>query len=83
MKLIDVSRFTKVIKSILETMQREDRIVAQFMLLYVFRIFRLVIIAFFITYFIGCFWYLISDNLNSAYDVKNKLTFVTFFNLEA
>jgi len=81
MKLIDVSRFNKVIKSILDSLQREDRVAYQFVLLYAFRIFRLVIIAAFITYFIGCFWFLISDNLNRQSDVRDKLTFVTFFGL--
>ena len=69
LKLIDISRFTKLIKSITENMQREERIVALFMFMYIYRIFRLVVIAFFITYFIGCFWFMISDNLNSDYDV--------------
>jgi hypothetical protein len=81
MKLIDVRRFTKVIKSILDSLQREDRISYQFILLYAFRIFRLMIIAAFITYFIGCFWFLISDNLNNAADIENNHTFVTFFDL--
>jgi hypothetical protein len=49
--------------------------------MYVFRIFRLVVIAFFITYFIGCFWYMVSDNLNREEDVANSMTFVTFFGL--
>ena len=40
------------------------------------------IIAAFITYFIGCFWFLISDNLNKQSDVRDKLTFVTFFGLD-
>ena len=53
-----------------------------YMFMYVYRIFRLVIIAFFITYFIGCFWYMISDNLNTEADIKNKMTFVTHFELE-
>ena len=81
-KLIDITRFTKLIKSILENLQREERIVAMFLFIYVYRIFRLVIIALFITYFIGCFWYMISDNLNHDWDIKNSKTFVTFFHLE-
>lgn len=71
-----------MIKSILENLQREERIVAMFLFMYVYRIFRLLVIAFFITYFIGCFWYMISDNLNSDYDREHRMTFVTFFNLE-
>ena len=36
---------------------RDEKIVAQYMLLYVYKIFRLIIIAIIITYFIGCFWF--------------------------
>jgi hypothetical protein len=43
--------------------------------MYSYKIFRLIIIAIIITYFVGCFWYLISSSLNS--DVDDKVSFVT------
>ena len=82
LKLIDITRFSNMIKSILENLQRDERTVALFLLMYIYRIIRLVTIAFFITYFIGCFWYTISENLNSDVDVQRRMTFVRFFHLE-
>lgn len=63
-RLIDISRFNRMIKSFFENSSRDERIVAQYMMMYAYRIFRLVIIAIIITYFIGCFWYLISSDMN-------------------
>ena len=48
------------------------------MLMYSYRILRLIIIAIIITYFIGCFWYLISNDLNNPEDDN---TFVKEFGL--
>lgn len=45
--------------------------------MYSYKIFRLIIIAIIITYFVGCFWYLISEQLNSTDD-----TFITRFALD-
>lgn len=39
--------------------QGDEKIVAQYMLLYIYKIVRLNIIAILITYLIGCFWYFI------------------------
>lgn len=64
-----------MIKHLLENLQREERIVALYMFMYVYRIFRLMIIALSITYIIGCFWYMISENLNTAQDVASDRTF--------
>jgi hypothetical protein len=51
------------------------------MMMYVYRIFRLIIIAIIITYFIGCFWYMTSKDLNyqSSKDANN--TFITYYDL--
>ena len=42
--------------------------------MYSYKIFRLIIIAIIITYFVGCFWYLISSSLNS--DDNSDISFV-------
>lgn len=66
-KLIDISRVNKLIKQFLNNDQsRDEKIVAQYMLLYFYKIFRLIIIAIIITYFIGCFWFLLSSTLTEA-----------------
>ena len=77
-KLIDISRFNQLLKSFFENSSRDERIVAQYMLMYVYKIFRLIIIAIIITYFVGCFWYLISSELNG----NREDTFVKEFELE-
>jgi hypothetical protein len=65
LKLIDISRFNKMVKSLMSNSSRDERIVAQYMMLYIFKIFRLIIIAMIITYFIGCIWFYFSDNVRS------------------
>ena len=49
------------------------------MLLYVYKIIRLIIIAIIITYFIGCFWWLICSNYTQN---VGESTFIEYFNLE-
>ena len=36
----------------------------------------MIIIAFIITYFLGCIWYFISENFNTAADVAAKHTWI-------
>ncbi len=60
-KLIDISRFNSLLKSLFENNSQEERIMMQYLLMYAYKIFRLFIIAFIITYFSGCVWYLIVD----------------------
>jgi len=66
-KLIDISRFHKLLKSLMSNSSGDEKIVRQYMLLYVYKILRLIIIAIIITYFIGCFWwYLCNSGLNEG-----------------
>ena len=50
------------------------------MLLYFYKIFRLIIIAIIITYFIGCFWYLMSDTANA--ENEGQTSFIKQFGLD-
>lgn len=56
---------------------RDEKIVAQYMMLYVYKIFRLIIIAIIITYFIGCIWFMFctiyNDTEPNSFIKKNKL----------
>ena len=81
-RLIDISRFNQMMKSFFENSSRDEKIIAQYMLMYAYKIFRLVIIAIIITYFIGCFWYFISNQANLSDDNDNGRTFIKFFNLD-
>jgi len=58
-KLIDISRFKKLIKSFGGNESRDEKILAQHIILYVYKIIRIIIIAIIISYFIGCIWFFI------------------------
>jgi hypothetical protein len=78
-KLISTGRVNQLFKSFFENSSRDDKIVAQHIIMYWYKIFRLIIIAIIITYFLGWFWYFISDEFNSS---DTNKTFVKEFNLE-
>ena len=80
--LLDNSRFKKIIKSYFDNSQRSDRIQTQYVVMYAYKIFRLVIIVVMITYFIGCFWWLIVRFINNDKDVLAKNTFITYNELD-
>jgi hypothetical protein len=61
-----------------ENQAGDEKIETQYMLLYVYKIIRLIIIAIIITYFVGCFWWLFCSNYTSN-DSEN--TFINYFNL--
>ena len=58
-----------MVKSLMSNSSRDERIVAQYMMLYIFKIFRLIIIAMIITYFIGCIWFYFSFNVSQTSEV--------------
>ena len=93
-KLIDIQRFNKLIKSLMSNTSRDERIVAQYMMLYVFKIFRLIIIAIIITYFIGCFWYMFitlyshgltddTKEIETGSETTQKTNFINFNEMES
>ena len=70
-KLIDISRFNKLLKSLMSNSSRDERIMQHYFLLYVYKIFRLIIIAIIITYFIGCVWWYFCDSQRSDDPLEN------------
>jgi len=56
-KLLDVGRIKRLVKSYYDQSTRADRIQAQYMMMYSYKIFRLIVIVFMITYIIACFWW--------------------------
>lgn len=50
--------------------------------MYSYKIFRLIIIVFMITYLIGSFWWLIIKNINNDEDIDNSNTFITNWKLD-
>lgn len=70
-KLIDISRFNKLLKSLMSNSSRDERIMQHYFLLYVYKIFRLIIIAIIITYFIGCCWWYFCESQRSEDPKEN------------
>ncbi len=65
-KILDLSRFNKLLRSLFENSTRQNRIVSQYILMYSYKIFRLVVMAVIIIYFVGCIWYLVSQMVNKT-----------------
>lgn len=82
-KLIDPSRFKKVLKGSAKEDQDDEAIAQEYFVMYIYNIFRLVVIAVMITYFIGCNVYFISNEFNSDADIENSKTFITNFDLKS
>jgi len=61
-KLIDINRIKKLLKSFQGEKGDDKKIVKQYLYLYLYNMFRLILIAVVLTYFIGCFWFYISLN---------------------
>lgn len=79
MQLIDVKRTRRIVNSFFENASREEKVLINHLVINAYRIIRLIVIAAIITYFFGCFWYIISDNLNSYGDQK---TFINRYGLK-
>ena len=62
----------------MQNSSRDEKIVAQYMLLYIYKIFRLIVIAIIITYFIGCFWWYFC---NTQIDIQGQNSFIKFNDL--
>ncbi len=80
-KLIDTGRFNKLMKGFQKEDSDDTAIVQEYFIMYVYNIFRLVLIAVMITYFIGCIVFFISNEFNDELDVENSNTFNTNFDL--
>ena len=59
MKLLDIARFNHSLKSFFENDSSQDKIMLQYTIIHVFKIFRLFLTAIIITYLCGCIWFLI------------------------
>lgn len=80
--LMDQSKMNRILKQAFENSQRQDRIVAQYILMYSFKIIRLIIIAIIITFTVGCVWYLWVSTQNTAEDIANENTFLLAFGID-
>lgn len=77
--VLDTSRFKRIIKAYYENSTRADRFQSLYIVMYTYKIFRLIIIIFLITYFIGCFWWLLARYVNTPQDIEKGNTFIEYF----
>jgi len=82
-KLIDIVRFNKLLKSFETKNSNDQTILNQYFILYMYNIFRLIVLAIMITYFIACFGFYISNELNSIEDIEAGATLVLHFGIVA
>ena len=82
MAILDTSRFKRIIKSYYENSTRADRFQSLYIVMYTYKIFRLIVIIFMITYFIGCFWYTITRYVNTEADIAEGNSFIKYFQLD-
>ena len=81
-KLLDIGRIKRLVKAYFDQSTRADRIQAQYMFMYSYRIFRLIIIVLLITYLIACFWWLLVRFINTEEDELYRKTFIKGFDLD-
>lgn len=81
-KLIDPSRFQKILKATQKEDPDDNEIEREYFIMYIYNIFRLVIISLMITYFIGCNVYFVSNEFNSDADIENMKTFILNFGID-
>ena len=79
--ILDTSRFKRVIKTYYENSTRADRFQSLYIVMYTYKIFRLIVIIFMITYFIGCFWWLLARYVNTPDDIESGNTFIEYFKM--
>jgi hypothetical protein len=81
-KVFDVSRIKRLIKNYFDKSNRADRVQTQQMVMYTYKIIRLILVAFVITYNIGCLWWLIVGLINTHEDIDNDKTFMREWSLD-
>jgi hypothetical protein len=79
LKLLDISKINKFLQNIFYNNTRDQRVIISFLLVNIYRVFKLILTAIIITYFLGCLWYFLSDQVNSD---RVSITFVSTFGIE-
>ncbi|CDW71925.1 cation channel family protein [Stylonychia lemnae] len=77
--LLDFQKIRPFIEFFFQEDSRKRRIVVTFFLMNIFQIFSLVLTTITILYFLGCIWYIISDTLNTDYNINNDISYVETF----
>jgi hypothetical protein len=76
-QLLDMNRFDRIIDSLFSK-SRNDKLIIMYNLRFFFKIFRLIIVAVTITYFIGCVWYVFCVSMAES----NEFNFIEAWGLD-
>lgn len=60
-ELLDLKKMNNMIASLFEGQQRKQKIQIQHFLMYFYKVFKIIMIASIVTYFMGSIWYIFSD----------------------
>lgn len=63
-ELLDLKKMNDIISSLFEGQQRKEKIMIQHFLMYFYKVFKIIMIASIVTYFMGCIWFIFSDEAN-------------------
>lgn len=80
LKLLDISKLNKYAELLFSNNTRDQTVIISFLLVNIYRVFKLILTAILITYFLGCLWYFLSDKFNPEDEYP---TFVKHFILYA
>lgn len=73
--MLDLKKINDLLASLFEGQQRKEKIMIQHFLMYFYKVFRIILIASIVTYFMGCIWYIFSAEANDKKDIDTGNTF--------
>lgn len=73
--MLDLKKINDLLASLFEGQQRKEKIMIQHFLMYFYKVFRIILIASIVTYFMGCIWFIFSAEANKDSDVAAGNTF--------
>ena len=79
MKLLDSSKIDQLLEAMLQNSSQKEKMNYIYISRYVYKVLRLIIIAIFLAYFLGCFWYFI---ITMDYNMEDPSNFYKNYHLE-
>ena len=80
--MLDFSKSQDTLSKVFSNDSRGRRVMAMFFLMNLLKICNLILKAITFIYFMGCIWYIISNTLNTDFNVENDHTFILAFSIE-
>ena len=84
-KLLEESRFKSILKALDKDQGDDKKIMSQYQTLYYYNMVKLIIIAVIATYFLGCFWFVMSSKqqlLFSIFIKEEEDTWYKYFEID-